>query len=75
MNPIDLSFYSTFSPPKPFDAKTERQFLHDYSARHATRQQVAAIVGLGICLAYFGVDLLDAINDKQFWPIFTGILR
>ncbi|MEQ1546148.1 hypothetical protein [Methyloglobulus sp.] len=71
MNPITL-FRSALFPPKPFEAEIERQFLCDYSARHVTRRRVAGTVALCVGITYFGTDLFDAINDKQFCQVFIN---
>lgn len=67
-------FSRTFCPPKPFDAKTERQFLCDYSGRYATRRQVVSVLALSINLAYFGIDFFNAVHDSQFRAIFTEVI-
>lgn len=69
MNPITL-FCSAFFPPKPFDDKTESNFLRDYSERYVIRRQVTGILGLCINLVYFGIDVFNAGNDEQFKLIF-----
>jgi two-component system, sensor histidine kinase len=73
MSPITL-FRTALFPPKPFEAETERQFLCNYSTRHVTRRRVVGIVALCVCLAYLGIDIVDALSNKQFMPIFTHII-
>jgi signal transduction histidine kinase/CheY-like chemotaxis protein len=67
-------FCKFLSPPKAFDANTERHFLCDYSERHHSCRRVASVVGLCICLAYFGLDIIDAFADPHFKVIFESVI-
>lgn len=65
---------NNFLPPKPFSPEIEAHFLRYYSERFVTQRRAAAIIGLIMCLIYFAIDTLNAINNPEFEKIFVDLI-
>lgn len=70
-NKLLSQFLTGIFPPKPFDAETESLFLRDYSERIITQRRIAVVIAVCTSLYYFGIDIVDALNDEAFKEIAT----